>query len=277
MSSTTSSSGSDASTIFTLHRGTTPLVVSVPHAGTRLPEALKARLVPAAHAVPDTDWHLDALYAFARDELGASLIVPVHSRYVIDLNRPPENTPMYAGVNNTELVPTRAFSGEPLYRDGVVPVEAEIAERRDIYWHPYHDALAAELARVRAQHGHAVLWDGHSICGELPWLFPGRLPDLNLGTASGESCDPALRSALMQVLAGQATFTHVTDGRFRGGHITRHFGRPAERVHAVQLEMCWSTYMEECAPYALDRARAAKLAPVLRALLGACLAWKPDA
>ncbi|MBL8288268.1 MAG: N-formylglutamate deformylase [Rubrivivax sp.] len=268
---------SDGAAIFTLHRGTAPLVVSVPHAGTRLPEALKARLVPAAHAVPDTDWHLDTLYAFARDELGASFIVPLHSRYVVDLNRPPENTPMYPGVNNTELVPTRAFTGEPLYREGELPGEAEIAARRDAYWRPYHEALAAELARVRALHGHVVLWDGHSIAGELPWLFPGRLPDLNLGTASGASCAGTLRSALMRVLAAQATFTHVTDGRFKGGHITRHFGRPAERVHAVQLEMCWSTYMEERAPYALAPARAAMLAPVLRALLAACLDWKPDA
>lgn len=267
----------EGASIFTLHRGSAPLVVSVPHAGTRLPEALEARLVPAALAVPDTDWHLDVLYAFARDELGASLIVPVHSRYVIDLNRPPENTPMYPGVNNTELVPTRAFSGEALYRAGAAPGAAEIAERRATFWHPYHEALAAEVARVRAVHGHAVLWDGHSIHGELPWLFPGRLPDLNLGTAAGASCASGLRDALMQVLAGQDLFTHVTDGRFKGGHITRHFGRPAERVHAVQLEMCWSTYMEERAPYALNSARAARLAPVLRALLGACLAWKPDA
>ncbi len=263
--------------VFTLHRGRAPLVVSLPHVGTRIPDALKARFVPRALAVEDTDWHLDALYAFARDELGASLIVPVHSRFVIDLNRPPENAPLYPGVNNTELVPTRSFSGDALYRDGAAPDDAEIAARRTAYWLPYHDALAAELARVRAAHGHAVLWDGHSIRSELPWLFPGRLPDLNLGTASGTSCGPALREALMRVLDAQAGYSHVTDGRFKGGHITRHYGRPAERVHAIQLEMCWSTYMEESAPYRVDSVRAAALAPLLRALLAACLAWNPDA
>ncbi len=262
--------------VFRLHRGTAPLLVSLPHVGTRIPEALAPRLVPRALAVEDTDWHLERLYAFAKD-LGASLLVPRHSRYVVDLNRPPENTPMYPGANNTELVPTRFFSGEPLYREGEAPTEAEIDARRERYWRPYHDALAAELQRLRAAHGHAVLWDGHSIKSELPWLFEGRLPDLNLGTASGASCAPALREALQRVLAAPSAFTHVSDGRFKGGHITRFYGRPADGIHAVQLEMCWSTYMAEQSPYQVDPAREAKLVPLLRALLQACLDWRPDA
>lgn len=272
-----SSDATLATDTFTLHRGRVPLLVSLPHVGTRIPELLRPRFVPRALGVDDTDWHLDVLYAFARDELGASLLVPRHSRYVVDLNRPPENTPMYAGVNNTELVPTRSFAGEPLYRDGEEPGAAAIAERRDAYWRPYHDALAGELARLHAAHGHVVLWDGHSIKSELPWLFPGRLPDLNLGTAAGASCAPALRAALMRVLDAQRSFSHVTDGRFKGGHITRHYGRPAEQVHAIQLEMCWSTYMAERAPYTVDPTRAAQLVPLLRTLLVACLDWKPGA
>jgi N-formylglutamate deformylase len=264
------------SEVFTLHRGSTPLLVSLPHVGTAIPRELQARLVDRARAVEDTDWHLDTVYAFAR-ELGASLLVPRHSRYVVDLNRPPENTPMYPGVNNTELVPTHFFTGEPLYREGQAPVEAEVAERRETFWRPYHDALAAELARLRAMHGHAILWDGHSIKSELPWLFPGRLPELNLGTASGASCAPSLRADLVALLGGQGLFTHVADGRFKGGHITRHYGRPAQAVHAIQLEMCWSTYMAEQPPYVVDPARTATLEPLLRALLGACLAWRPDA
>jgi N-formylglutamate deformylase len=226
--------------------------------------------------VEDTDWHLAELYAFAR-ELGASLIVPRHSRYVVDLNRPSENTPMYPGVNNTELVPTRFFTGEPLYRDGVAPDDDEVAQRREQFWRPYHAALAAELARLKATHGRAILWDGHSIKSELPWLFPGRLPDLNLGTASGASCAPALRDAVRRALQAQTAFSHVTDGRFKGGHITRHYGRPGDGIHALQLEMCWSTYMAEAPPFVVDPARAARLQPVLRALLEACLAWSPDA
>ncbi len=262
------------SKIFTLHPGSTALLVSLPHVGTVIPDDQRPRYVERALAVEDTDWHLDRLYAFAR-ELGASLIVPRHSRYVIDLNRPPEDAPMYAGVNNTELCPTRFFTGEPLYRGGMAPDTAEINRRRDTYWRPYHAALDDELARLKAQHGYALLFDGHSIKSELPWLFEGRLPDMNLGTASGTSCAPSLRTALVAVLEGQTSFTQVADGRFKGGHITRSRGRPREGMHAVQLEMCWSTYMAEQPPYQVDPARAATLAPVLRALVNAMLAWRP--
>jgi len=266
--------------IFTLTRGTKPLLVSVPHVGTAIPEDIAAALVPRALAREDTDWHLAEVYAFAR-ELGASLLVPRHSRYVIDLNRPPENAPMYPGANNTELVPTRFFSGDPLYREGRVPDEAEVARRRDAYWRPYHEALAGELVRLRAAHGVAVVWDGHSIQAELPWLFPGRLPDLNLGTAAGASCAQALRATLMDVLAAQSRFSHITDGRFQGGYITRRYGRPAERIHAVQLEMALATYMDEThAAYPVapaDPLRLSHLRPVLRALLRTTLDWCADA
>ncbi len=266
--------------VFTLERGTAPLLLSLPHVGTAIPADLAPAFVPRALALEDTDWHLAEVYGFAR-ELGASVLVPRVSRYVIDLNRPPENTPMYAGANNTELVPTRFFTGDALYREGRVPDEREIERRRATYWHPYHDALAAALARLRGEHGHAILWDGHSIQAELPWLFEGRLPDLNLGTAAGASCAPALRDALSAMLAAQSTFSHVTDGRFKGGYITRHYGRPRERVHAIQLEMGLATYMDEthaAVPVAPpDRSRLARLRPVLRDLLQTTLDWRPDA
>jgi len=262
--------------ILTLQRGTTPLLVSLPHVGTEIPAAMRPQLVERALAVEDTDWHLESLYAFAL-ELGAGMLVPRHSRYVIDLNRPPGNTPMYAGANNTELVPTRFFSGDALHRAPDGFDEADIDRRRAAFWQPYHDALDAELARLKAEHGHAILWDGHSIKSELPWLFEGRLPDLNLGTAGGTSCAPSLRASLADVLARQRRFSHVVDGRFKGGHITRHYGRPTEGVHAIQLEMCWSCYMEEAPPYVVDPARAARLVPVLRELLQATLDWRPDA
>ena len=171
---------------FTLWRGTGPLLVSVPHAGTAIPDDLRAAFVPRALATEDADWHLEKLYDFVR-ERGASLIVPRLARYVIDLNRPPDNAPMYPGANNTELCPTRFFSGEPLYREGQAPDAAEVQRRRARYWQPYHDALEAELARLQAAHGHAVLFDGHSILSELPWLFEGKLPDLNLGTEIGRA------------------------------------------------------------------------------------------
>ncbi|HSC62017.1 MAG TPA: N-formylglutamate deformylase [Caldimonas sp.] len=265
--------------VFALDRGTAPLLLSLPHIGTAIPDDLVPPLVPRALALEDTDWHLDHVYGFAR-EVGASVLTPRFSRYVIDLNRPPENAPMYPGANNTELVPTRFFTGDPLYRDGRVPDEREIERRRETYWRPYHDALSGELARIVALHGRAILWDGHSIQAEVPWLFPGRLPDLNLGTADGASCAPSLRDSLRAVLAAQSSFSHVTDGRFKGGYITRRYGRPREGVQAIQLEMGLATYMDETRATldaaAVDRVRLARLRPVLCDLLQATLHWRPD-
>jgi N-formylglutamate deformylase len=260
--------------VFTLRRGSTPLLVSMPHVGTEIPPGLRDAYRGRALEVEDTDWFLDRLYAFAAD-LGASLIVPRLSRYVIDLNRPSDDRPMYAGRNNTELCPTRHFSGEAIYRDGRAPDAAEIRRRVAACWQPYHAALGAELERLHAAHGHAVLFDAHSIKSELPWLFEGRLPHLNLGTAEGASCDRSLRDRLEAVLAAQADFSYVVDGRFKGGHITRHFGRPRDGVHAVQLEMCWRAYMDEAPPYRWDAARAAGVTPLLRALVQAMIGWRP--
>ena len=262
------------SDVFTLHRGGTPLLVSLPHVGTAMPADQRRRYVERAFRFEDADWHLETLYGFVR-EMGASLIVPRYSRYLVDLNRPSENAPMYPGANNTELCPTRFFSGEPLYRAGGAPDADEIRRRVDAYWRPYHDALRDELQRLRSAHGHALLFDGHSIKSELPWLFEGRLPDLNLGTASGTSCAPALRDALAAVLAAQDRYTQVVDGRFKGGHITRHYGRPPEGLHAVQLEMCWRCYMDEQPPYDYDANRAAQVQPLLRRLIDTLLHWRP--
>lgn len=259
-----------------LRPGTNAVLISLPHVGTRIAQDQQHRYVARALAVEDTDWHLDQLYEFAAD-MGAGLIVPRYSRYLIDLNRAPDDRPMYAGANNTELCPTRFFTGEPLYRSGHEPDSDEIARRHATYWQPYHDALELELARLKARHGHAILFDGHSIKSTLPWLFEGTLPDLNLGTSSGASCAADLREALMQVVQTQTRFTQVTDGRFKGGHITRSHGRPAQAIHAIQLEMCWSTYMQETAPYRVDPDRAAKLAPVLHALVRTMIDWRPHA
>jgi N-formylglutamate deformylase len=259
---------------YTLHRGTSCLLVSLPHVGTQLPADQHDRYVDRAFDFEDTDWHLERLYGFVR-ERGASLIVPRHSRYLIDLNRPPEDQPMYPGVNNTELCPTRFFTGEPLYRAACEPDSAEVARRVDAYWRPYHAALQAELQRLRAAHGHAVLFDGHSIKPELPWLFDGRLWDLNLGTVDGTSCAASLRDALAARLAAQQRYSHIVDGRFKGGTITRTYGRPAEGVHAVQLEMAWSCYMEETPPFAWREDRAAQVRPLLEDLVDTLQRWSP--
>lgn len=262
--------------IFTLHRGRTPLLISFPHVGTEIPADLQARYTPRALQVEDTDWFLDHLYGFARD-LGATLLVPRFSRYVVDLNRSSDNAPMYPGQNNTELCPTRHFTGDPIYCEGQAPGEAEIRERVARYWQPYHDTLRSELQALRQQHGHAVLFDAHSIQSELPWLFEGTLPHMNLGTANGAACAPSLQAQVAAVFAAQQTFSHVLNGRFKGGHITRHFGRPEQGIHAVQLEMCWRAYMDETPPYRWHDAKAAAVTPLLTQLVQTLLAWRPAA
>jgi N-formylglutamate deformylase len=248
---------------FQLHRGSIPLLVSIPHMGTEIPQPLRGDYVARALDVEDTDWHLDRLYAFART-LGASVLQPTVSRYVVDLNRPPDDTPMYPGASNTELCPSRFFTGDALYRDGFVLSPGEKACQRATWWAPYHTALQGELARLKAQHGHVLLWDAHSIRAEIPWLFEGRLPDLNIGTADGRSADASIAQAVKEAAARHPAFTHVLDGRFKGGYITRQYGRPAERVHAVQLEMCQCLYMREAPPWNYEEKAAARVAPVLR-------------
>ncbi len=253
-----------------LHQGSAPLLVSMPHIATRIPPELHGDFVPAALAVQDTDWHLDLLYHFL-EPLGASVLKPSVSRYVIDLNRPPDDTPMYPGAANTELCPTKFFTGQTLYKDGCAPNAAAIAARREQYWHPYHHALAQELARIKSIHGYAILWDAHSIRSQLPWLFDGKLPDLNIGTANGEAAHPSITAAVAQVCAAQSTYTHVVNGRFKGGYITRHYGKPAHNVHAIQLEKCWSTYIIEQAPYTYDARIAAPLQPLLKRMIEAAM------
>ena len=247
---------------FTLQQGTLPLLVSMPHIGTVIPHELQSVYVSRALAVEDTDWHLHLLYDFVQG-MGASVLQPQVSRYVIDLNRPPDDTPMYLGASNTELCPTRFFNGEALYLPGHEPAPEERARRRELYWQPYHSALAAELARIKAIHGYALLWDAHSIRSQIPWLFEGKLPDLNIGTASGASADQTITDAVAAACADWPHISTAVNGRFKGGYITRHYGRPANDVHAVQLEMCQSLYMQESPPFAYDAVLAAKIQPLL--------------
>ncbi len=251
--------------IFELHRGTAPLLVSVPHDGTAVPDDIAARLTPEARLVPDTDWHIARLYAFARD-LGASMIVPKHSRYVIDLNRSEDDVSLYPGRNTTGLCPVVRFSGDPVYLPGQAPSEDEVRARVETWWRPYHAALREELDRIRAAHGRAVLWEGHSIRGELPFLFEGRLPDLNLGTAGGASCAPRLQARLETALAAQRGYDSVVNGRFKGGYITRNYGDPANGIDAVQLEISQRIYMDEDS-FAYDEHRAASAQAAIRTLL----------
>jgi len=256
--------------MYALTRGAAPLVVSFPHAGTEIPDELAARMTPEALQRADVDWHLPQLYDFVR-AMGATTLAARFARHVIDLNRPPEDTSLYPGQDVTGLLPIDTFRKEPLYRPGQGPREGEAAERVERYWRPYHEALRGELDRLRAQHGSVVLWDAHSIASVMPRFFDGRLADLNLGTADGRACAPALQAAAESVMRSQTRYTHVSNGRFKGGHITRHYGAPERGVHALQLEMCQCTYMDEAAPFAYRPDLAEHVQPLLQRMLNAVL------
>jgi N-formylglutamate deformylase len=256
--------------MFTFTPGTAPLLVSFPHAGTEIPDAIAARMTPEALQRADVDWHLPQLYAFVH-AMGASTIAARFARHVIDLNRPPEDTSLYPGQDVTGLLPLDTFRKQPLYLAGQAPDAAEAQQRRATYWQPYHDRLRAELERLRKQHGSVVLWDAHSIASRLPRFFDGKLPDLNLGTADGRACTSAFQTAVEAEMAAQTQFTHISNGRFKGGHITRHYGQPSSGIHALQLEMCQSTYMDETAPFAYRADLAAKVQPLLQRMLNAAL------
>ena len=258
-------------TLYDVQAGDAPLIYSVPHAGTDLPPDIAERLTPHAKTLPDTDWHVEQLYDFA-PALGATMIRANVSRYVIDLNRPPQDESLYPGQATTGLCPPIEFDGTPIYRNGKEVPAAEVARRREVYWQPYHDRLTAEIARVKARHGYALLFDCHSIASRVPRLFPGTLPDLNLGTVKGASCAGTLQSAITRVME-KSGLTHIVNGRFIGGYITRHNGKPDDNVHAVQMEKGQDCHLMDDGSNRLDPAKVAKLKPVLRQIAEAMLAW----
>jgi len=252
-------------------RGSSALIVSMPHVGTFIPHSMGGALNDCAVRRPDTDWHLPRLYDFAA-ELGATVIAANYSRYAIDVNRPPDGANLYPGRDTPRLCPTDTFDREPLYR-AHEPDAAEIARRMARLWRPYHARLEREIERVLAEHGAVVLWDAHSIVSVAPRLFEGRLVDFNLGTADNTACDPGLAESLLVALRRHPRHSSVLNGRFKGGHITRAFGSPARCVHAVQLEMAECLYMDETSPYTFSPDRANVIRPILREQLEIATAW----
>lgn len=257
---------------YTYTAGNTALLMSIPHVGTVVPADIAANMTQGALGVPDTDWALDRLYDFA-GELGLNVVAGNYSRYVIDLNRPPDDAPLYPGGRNTELVPTTTFDRESIYPPGLEPDAAEIGRRRTLYWEPYHVHLSSVLEQLRARHGIAILFDCHSIRSRVPRFFDGRLADHNLGTADGASCSPDLRDALRGALAEDKRYSLVVDERFKGGYITRHYGKPGAGIHAFQLELSQATYAAPELPFRFAETAAAELRPCLRAMLEAALQW----
>ncbi|HEX4505359.1 MAG TPA: N-formylglutamate deformylase [Alphaproteobacteria bacterium] len=259
-----------------IHRGDVPLIVSFPHTGTDLPSRVLERLVSPWLGRKDADWWIHLLYDFARD-LGATTIRTEVSRTVIDVNRDPSGASLYPGQTTTGLCPTETFDGEALYRPGLKPNEAEIAWRRATFFDPYHQALAGEIERLRARHGTVVLYDAHSIRSVVPRLFDGALPNFNIGTNGGVTCAPALAKAVEDV-CDSTSFTRVTNGRFKGGWTTRHYGLPEAGIHAIQMELACRGYMDEPAelgpsnwPTSYDPEPAAKMRAALTRVLTACL------
>jgi N-formylglutamate deformylase len=258
---------------FRFKAGIAPMLLSMPHAGTDIPDEVAGSLAPCARSLADTDWHLPQLYEFAQ-ALGVSTISARWSRYVIDLNRPPEDTNLYPGMDTTGLCPVDTFDKTPVYADGSKgPDDAEIAQRRDAIWHPYHAALQEELKRLKAEHGTIALWDAHSIRSVLPRFFDGKLTDFNLGSADGASCDKGLADDVLAIASAVPAHTAVLNGRFKGGYITRQYGNPANGVHAIQLELTQSSYMEEVYPFAYDPSKAGAIQPAIRQMLETVLGF----
>ena len=256
----------------TIRRGEMPLLLSLPHSGLDIPADCTAGLVSMELARRDADWHIDKLYAFAA-ELGATTMHTALSRTVIDVNRDPSGASLYPGQATTGLVPTETFDGRPLYRERAAPLADEIERRKRLYFAPYHAALAEELARLRKRHPRVVLYDCHSIRSVIPRLFPGELPVLNTGTNDGKACDPALAAAVASICAA-SSWSHVINGRFKGGWITRTYGKPVQGVHAVQMELAIRSYLpDEDDPPRWDADFAKPMQQTVRAVLDACLSF----
>lgn len=261
--------------VFEVKRGTSPVILGFPHTGTDVPPEIWERLNDNGRLLADTDWHIHDLYAGLLDD--ATTVRATFHRYVIDANRDPTGVTLYPGQNTTGLIPETDFDGQPIWEDGAVPAEADIATRLRDFHAPYHAALAAEIERVKSIHGVAILYDCHSIRSHIPFLFEGRLPDFNIGTDGGRTCDPAIEQATVTAVSAAEGYTDILNGRFKGGWTTRHYGRPQTGVHAIQMELAQSTHLStEAPPFAYDAAKVGRLRIHLQSILKRIEAIAPD-
>jgi len=251
--------------VYKLRQGNSRLLVSMPHVGTYLPSWLTPRLTPVALEVADTDWHLEQLYNFL-DELDATVLIATHSRYLLDLNRPPDNSSLYPGQNTTGICPLDTFALEPLYQEGCAPDDVEIEQRIATFWQPYHQCLQAELNRIKGLHGDALLWEAHSIHSTVPRFFDGQLPHFNIGTADDQTCSRDIAQRILDI-AQEHGYSGVINGRFKGGYITRQYGKPSQHVQALQMEIAFRTYLDETEPSNFKETIAAPVRPILKQML----------
>ncbi len=252
--------------VFEVKQGSSPVILGFPHTGTDVPPAIWERLNDNGRVLADTDWYIHHLYDGLLPEV--TTVRATFHRYVIDANRDPDGASLYPGQNTTGLVPGTDFDGLAIWKDGEEPTEADIAARLTEFHAPYHAAFAAEIERVKAIHGVAVLYDCHSIRSPIPFLFDGKLPDFNVGTDMGKTCDPAIEAATFGVVSQAEGYTSILNGRFKGGWTTRHYGRPETGVHAIQMELSQSTHLStETPPFAYDDAKADRLRTHLKDIL----------
>lgn len=249
-----------------VHQGTSPVVLGLPHTGTHVPDTIYARLNGEGEKLTDTDWHVHRLYDGLLE--GVTTVRATFHRYVIDANRDPSGESLYPGQNTTGLVALTDFDNRPLWNEGREPTDEDIADRLAAFHRPYHAALEAEIARVKARHGVAILYDCHSIRSLCPFLFEGRLPDFNIGTDNGKTCVLEVEASTADVCKAADGYTSVVNGRFRGGWTTRHYGQPESGVHAIQMELAQATHLaSETLPFAYDEEKAALLRPHLKTIL----------
>ncbi len=233
--------------VFSVLEGRSPIILAQPHGGTHVPDSIRDQLNDTGKALADTDWHINRLYDGLLNDV---TVVQSHvHRYVIDANRDPEDVSLYPGQNTTSLCPLTDFDGNPIYKTGREPSEDEIKQRCNTYHRPYHNALADQIERLKQIHGSVILYDCHSIRSTIPFLFDGTLPDFNIGTFNGHSCNPEIEAIVKSICSQVSDYTYVVNGRFKGGWTTRHYGQPDQNIHAIQMELAQSTYMLETAPW----------------------------
>ncbi len=223
-----------------------PIILSVPHCGTDFPDEIRNDYVPEMMAAPDdTDWFVHQLYNFAT-ELGITIIHAKYSRWAIDLNRDPESAPLYDdGRIITGLTTTTDFFGKSIYiSDDRIPDQKEVERRLTEYYWPYYNKIQDLLDERLATFGKALLWDAHSIRHFVPTIRKEIFPDMILGNNDETTAHPELiETALHGLTSGKFGVNHNTP--FKGGHITRYFGKPEQNIHALQLEMNKILYMDD--------------------------------
>jgi N-formylglutamate deformylase len=248
-----------------------PLLLSVPHCGSHFPEELIGEFQPNQIQFPDdTDWFVDQLYDFA-PAMGITMITATHSRWVIDLNRDPENKPLYSdGRIITGLCPTTNFLGESLYKDNRIEVIAsEVERRKKKYYEPYHQKIGELLKDIKAEFGKVLLWDCHSIRQYVETIYKENFPDLILGDADGVSASPQIiELAFNGLKSSDYSISH--NFPFKGGFITRHYGKPLENQQALQLEMTKINYMDDTETQ-YEEGRAEKMRSLLKKVLSSLL------